>query len=578
MLFVKDMSSPVCATIHLLLQGLNAVVLLLAIVVTSLVMSASFGTYPNQGFPSNITFMTTTFYSARTMDLGYGWPVATERQEIGVTITNPTKASAWAWDHYYECMYSARLGDAQCNPANSGNPTGYVSCLTTNNVTQSALGNCSIFSNTYYTQWPTQSQYIRCVTSNPALASVSLGAAAAPAFDQCVKQSMWPFFEIQQSPTSSIFLGSFNWGILLSAGLAIFTSFSVYTASPWTQGPLSNGLPHYSKLLGMIWSGIACAWHFSLFFAFLYYFLHYNPVYYLSSTTCILSLGGLGIFFLYFLCEVLESSELTDHRLLRIKRRGHMAISVLDPDPSFTIDSNNMASRYTEPLLAVWSDAYFSDPLIFLGIAGSTQQLTTHTAWNLLTLLFLYRLLNSILARFLFECFAQNPFEEEETTAYKQLTPLIKTPSFQKTKGHTDPSDTENKNQAIELTFDLKVMSLSTQIASIYLFVALIMLTQDPNQILMQSSTFSLTFWLCFVVPESLRFILHLVCQLSYQSNNDWLILVCYQFLFIWDLATRVILGLIAVFGMNQFYGQKPWLDSQVTALMQTFPPLYSLI
>ena len=155
MLFVKDMSSPVCATIHLLLQGLNAVVLLLAIVVTSLVMSASFGTYPNQGFPSNITFMTTTFYSARTMDLGYGWPIATERQEIGVTITNPTKASAWAWDHYYECMYSARLGDAQCNPANSGNPTGYVSCLTTNNVTQSALGNCSIFSNTYNTQWPT---------------------------------------------------------------------------------------------------------------------------------------------------------------------------------------------------------------------------------------------------------------------------------------------------------------------------------------------------------------------------------------------------------------------------------------
>jgi hypothetical protein len=63
-----------------------------------------------------------------------------------------------------------------------------------------------------------------------------------------------------------------------------------------------------------------------------------------------------------------------------------------------------------------------TDPFIFLGIAGATGQVTTSQAWILFGGVLVYRAINTLIARFLYQCFMNNlSLEPKVNESYHEM-------------------------------------------------------------------------------------------------------------------------------------------------------------
>ena len=223
-----------------------------------------------------------------------------------------------------------------------------------------------------------------------------------------------------------------------------------------------------------------------------------------------------------------------------------------------------MDEVYVPPLITSWSDGYYADCLIFVGLAGATGQVETDLVWTIFWMMFLYRLLNAGIARFLYECFLfcgdESYFTDFAKSANKYVTynylyemPVIDDKDKEKEK-RSEVSDTYG--------LDLRVLALSSQISSLYLYLALsVIFTRDW---LYSSFTFQLLAFGGFIVPEAIRIFLHLILQaMGRKHHHSWVIVMVHEFLWTWDLVWRAVVILTSVI-INQEHktGTHDYLDS----------------
>jgi hypothetical protein len=244
---------------------------------------------------------------------------------------------------------------------------------------------------------------------------------------------------------------------------------------------------------------------------------------------------------------------------------AEMALPMPNPSvPEYQIEDHLVARYYTPPLLATWADGYIADALIFLGMAGVTQQVTSDQAWNLAVLVGGYRLLNMMISRFMYECFMNNLSLSNETNAAKfKIKPVF-------ASTHSEQDDPH---------LSTRVMALSTQIAAIYLLIGVCYMTLNNGNVVFSDVPIFRNFVILgFVTPECIRILLHLYCQFRnpYGKTSSWLILNVSMFVWTWDLVVRVIFISIVMLQTDKaFQGTREYLIYQGNSLLRDFITMF---
>ena len=586
-----------------------------ALVMTIVVAVIALGDKCSPDSCQSMIYLTSTFLSSRRPETNVGWPVAITRTPHNSPDSTqyPAKAlgvptsSLYAYSHFFECMHSARVADQTCNFPDSYDS--YVSCMTnvSNPAIPTALGTCSILAThgSYVKHFMTLDDYVTCMSNQAVLRNSVSPRASRNVFRTCMAKNQWPFFEIQQDIDSPVLLGSYNWALFLTAGLAIMTSFAVYSASWLEDGPVRYGQPEYFMRLGLFWTFLSWAWNIAFFIIFVLVAFRETNNFEANGglpTTVHTGLITIGLFLVaivYFGNELFVPGQWTFfahplrgagrstevlHKIVKHYKhhtRGQVSDRATDPayksllgselglplpNPSvaeYQIEDHLVARYYTPPLLAAWSDAYIGDVLVFLGMAGVTQQLTNDQAWNLAVLIGGYRLLNMMISRFMYECFMNNLSLGSETNAAKfRIKPAFVNSS-------SSPDDPH---------LSTRVMALSTQIAAVYLFIAVCYLTLNGNVVLSDVAIFRNFVIFCFIIPEGIRILLHLYCQFRnpYGKSSSWLILNVSMFVWTWDLACRVIfISIVMLQSDRTFQGTREYLLYQGNSLLRDFIAMF---
>lgn len=525
---------------------------------------ALYGTVWNCGSDCQY-FATNTFLSTSVSENNRGWPVVPD----SLTASPATKLGNWATTPYYGCMQEAGLATEYCNNATTDQ---YITCLNANAQTKAALATCTSFTSQYYFAWPTGDQFVSCLWNSPVLSAwtnVQTSRKQRNGFLSCVKSMAFPFFETPLGTDSHVFLGSYNWGVLGVVGLAGMTSFAVFTASPFVEGTVIEGMVGYYEKLGVLWSIIAFTWNFGLFVITLALMLSVQVVF--STTSFALVWAITGVLCAYFALEIadnwgqwnhgerpdnlnpfdhrkkaredyerfqaaktIKEKEEAAERMRQQEERdrqergaeAHLALLPEQTHATYHIASWN-PGLYASPCLSIWADGYlFTDFALWLAFAGATTQVTTDYVWNVFTIIILYRINNSNMARLLYECFHSDRDDKGHQVH-----------SYDTFKQKHSGFDTDRDN----VHLDLKVVSLSLQIANIILFIALLTVVFEPSQnTTAASNAFVVFIWLGFIVPEAIRLGVHLFCQMTYGHNHGMVLLLWHQFIWNWDVIVRV--------------------------------------
>jgi hypothetical protein len=635
---VPTKDSPITYIVHVGLIVFHLLVVVAALVISCWTVALALNQYCNEGQCKDSVYITKTFYSTNDIGSLAGWAVATERPQLGELIQYPTDTDSFAFSHYFECMHTAKMANAKCS---SDKPVAdYVFCLKNDTSTKAALDACDTLSVSHSKPWPTAEDYLNCLYSYPVMGNSVSYRASQNVFRSCVAQSLWPFFEAQQGLDSPLFLGSYNWLILLVVGLICMTSFGVYTASPWEHGVVKHGEADWHMRLGALWIFVSFAWNLAFFIVFFVVAMRAGtdvegddsvPT---TSSTTNLTLFFLGAHVLYFLCDLADSmntssafvvhvfkhatrtqhykehqqtEEVRDHGRV-VFRRGeahektdsHMGLGSNMPTAhlkEYTISEHEVAKYYTPPLLQAWADGYLADCLILLGMMGATGHVTTRQAWNGFALVLVSRLLNSQIARYMYQCFMNNLAFSDESKfkgdmAINKMYHDIQTYPGQMISqpGHAlshfgkyhqlaqDGTDTTKNTQEAHL--NIQVMALSTQISNIFLFSGLIFLTFDGDTPLKSVDTFMFYMIFAHLIPESLRIIVHLLCQFVSPSPNGvpWTLLNVFMFLWTWDLAVRVCFVAYVVLSLSPAEGTRRFLFEQSYQLLDVYLPTFTTL
>jgi hypothetical protein len=587
-------------TIHMGLVACHTVCTLAALVMSIVITVYTLGGSCSVESCQPMLFITSTFMSSRRVESNVGWPVATER----TSFDPPNKQSAledgtsyigYAFSHFYECMHSARMADTTCNFPDSFND--YYKCMTnsTPSPIRTALSACNIFPTvSNYSHYMTSEDYITCLNWQPVLRNSISQRASRNVFRACLAKSQWPIVEYQLDVDTPVTLGSYHWGLFLTVGLAIMTSFSVYSASWKEDGHVIHGEPGYFMRLGFFWTAIAWAWNLAfLIICILVAFrdsgnFESNGGLPTTVSTTLFTLGVLGFVLVYFgnelfapgnwefIAHALEGTGIHKiekhhdrgyHRLWGNERlassshaNGELGLSMPGASREYVISPAEVAKYYTPPLLATWADGYIADPLIFLGVAGATQQITTDQAWNLLVLVGGYRLLNMMIARFMYECFMNN-FSLSDSVNQRKFG--IRPFFLQSGEGsEKDPH------------LSTRVMALSTQISAIYLFIAVLYLSFNGSALISDFPIFQFFVVFCFMIPEAIRTALHIFCQIWNigGKSSSWLILNVHMFVWNWDVALRLVfISLIILQSNGDWLATRQYLVNQTNTLLRDF-------
>lgn len=262
---------------------------------------------------------------------------------------------------------------------------------------------------------------------------------------------------------------------------------------------------------------------------------------------------------------------------------------------TYMITDKDVAEYYTPPLLRVWADGLaLSDPFIFLGIAGATGQLTTSVAWGIFFGILFYRLMGMSIARFLYQCFMNNlSLDENVQKAYNEITPNTRMylhEAHRVVRSHVEKAkkrwmgakieEIEEAKRVVDTTrygktphLSIAVMALSTQFSGILMLSVVAYLALGIESAIADFSLFTAFVSICFLVPEILRTLGHVVLQVVHPdpSSVPWNMLNFYFFVWIWDVLTRVIFICIVVVGPGSTPGTRHFLMDNYIALMDTY-------
>ena len=602
--------------LHKGLTGLNITSVLTGLIISIVIASNVLGWNCDEKECQSMVYIVTTFLSTRRIETNYGWPVATERSlseavQTPFNVVGGGQDRAYRFGHYLECMYTARMADKTCSPALTYNE--YARCLTNTTAIVAVLDQCASFPSVGgYSHWPTPEEYLGCLWNNPLLRNSESRRASQNVFRACVDRSLWPFFEVPQGIDTPVFMGSYNWGLLLLAGFVVMTSFGVYQMSFREEGVVHSGETGIFMRLGLLWSSIALLWNIAFFAVFLAVafrgsgeFQRNGGLPTTSSTTFVTFLV-LGAAVLYFLNIVVQPARhaygfwaertgdgmgmykivpgvgktaSSDHENQRLMLSG--TLPEVDPmgrkSDNFELSSADVAKYYTPPLMAVWADSYFADFCIVMGIAGATGQLSTDQAWYLATFTFVYRVLNMIISRCMSDAFMNNIRLDDEVNNAKNS--IVSRPNMffkgRENWGKGWKSRTKSKDSAaIPYHLTIRVIGLSTQLAALYLYVGLLYLVFNPNSALNDFAVFRGFFVLSFAVPEALRLLLHVFYQAFSEYADEgvpWLLYNSAMFIWIWDFVFRLIYACVVIFETNNNPGTLDYLKDQTNALMRDY-------
>jgi hypothetical protein len=565
----------------------------------------------------SMLFITTTFLSSRRIETSLGFPVATERDLTDSLQTpfndpvNPTRDRGYRFGHFLECMYTARMADKTCAPTLSFNE--YAACIQNSTLIPGALDTCAAFpSSGGYSHWPTAEEYISCVWNNPLLQNSESRRASQNVFRYCVEQSLWPFFEVPQSIDSPVIFGSYNWGLLILAGTAILSSFSVYTCSFYETGMVKRGEARYFMRLGLLSSLVAFVWNFIFFIIFLVASFRnsgefqYNGGLPTTFSTSFVTLVTTGAAVLYFFSVVFtpfqkkfvaiaktKTSEIATIEMVPVDtavddQEQQMLLKstfpILDPSgahavgpadqnghihvhPSYPITEEDVAKFYTPPMLAIWSDSYMADFCLVLGFAGATGQMSTDVAWQLFSLIFVYRLLNMIISRCISDAFTNNVKLSDVVNDYKNH---IVTRPGKKLFG------VEHANPKIkDLHIGVRVIGLSTQLSALFLYIGVLFIVFNENSVFVDFPFFKTFMIVSFAVPEALRLLVHLYYQVAYDyqtmGNVPWGLYNSFYAIWLWDVVLRLIYVALLVIDAGNAPGTFDFLKTQTGLLMRDY-------
>lgn len=569
-------------------------------VIMSIVISARvLGEGCKEGECLPMLYLTTTFLSSRRIETSIGFPVATERDlanSIATPFNDPASANkdrTYRFGHFIECMYTARMADKLCLPNTLSD---YTVCVTNSTLIAGGLDSCATFPSVggYY-HWPTPEEYLGCVWNNPALQNSEVRRASQNVFRACMDRTLWPFFEIPQGIDSPIVFGSFNWALLLLVGIVVMSSFAVYTMSLKEDGHVNHGESDSMMRLSVFWTGIALVWNIIYFVIFLIIAFRNSGDFQKGGglpttfSTSYITVVVMAAALLYFLSIFLQSgsrkfirtlyktdsnvavieavpieTEVSDHENCALLRGTFPEV----PSKSYALAGEDVAKYYMPPMLAIWADSYFADFCIFLGIAGATGQLTTDTAWNLFTLILSYRVLNMIISRCMSDAFTNNIRLDDAVNKAKSSIATI--PYSQYTKTVYNAPKTQP-----DVHINTKVIGLSTQLAALFLYIALITLVFNGNSPLQDFNYFKSFFVLCFIVPEALKLLIHLYYQLTYGPDhmNDvpWILYNGFYFIWLWDVVLRIVFICIVVLETSNNPGTFDYLKTQTNSLMRDY-------
>ena len=603
--------------IHIFFSVVALIATLLAIIVTFLVVNNVLGKGCDvDAGCQSMMFLATTFMSSRRIETSMGFPVATERDLTRTTQlafndpASPTRDRAYQFGHFIECMYTARMADRTCNPGLSMND--YAACVQNTTLIVGGLAACATFPSVGgYSHWPTAEEYVACVTNNPLLQNSESRRASQNVFRACVEQTLWPFFEVPQNMDSPVLFGSFNWGMLLLAGIVVLSSFLVYTSSPIETGQVDRGEVRYFMRLGFASSFVAFAWNAAFFFVFVLAAFRNSgefqgngglPTTFSTSMATILVSGAAT---LYFLAIVLApvgrkfvavarsatgsvaaieavplKTETNDHErqsllqstLPSLAPGQHVTYDVKTRQPNnlkYELTKEQVARMYTPPLLAIWSDSYLADFCFVLGVAGATGQLATDAAYNLFALTFAYRLLNMIISRCMSDAFTNNVRLEDVTNAVKNSIVTRPETWWQRAAGYS-----RVKNEK-DVHINTKVIGLSTQLSALCVFIAIFYLVFSDSAPFGDYAIFRNFMILGFIIPELFRLFIHVGYQLCYNGETmgsvPWVLYNLSYFVWLWDAVARVVVVFVVMVDSSGMPGTFDFLRSQTALVMRDY-------
>ena len=649
------------SNLHVVLSWVHLIVALACVVFSVWFVALALGSECDGETCKQLAYITTTFFSTKRVGSNAGWPVATQRASTGEVVQYPLDRDTFAFSHYYECMFDAQMADGVCK--DMSNVGDFTSCLRNNTQTLAALTACDTLSASFSQPWPTAEDYLRCLFRFPVMNNSVSARASQNVFRTCLSRGLWPFFEVQQSIDSPLFLGSYNWLIMLAVGFLCMTSFAVYTASPWEQVKVRFGEPDWHMRLGWMWIAISFIWIFAFFLVFFFVAARQGTVFEknggvpTTNSTSYITLVTLGVCFFYFLGELMDATQQHEYVVKKIQgvtkrfRRegrtnkevsdiyphGHVVRQTLKqrrpvlgapmPQPTlkeYSIEEQDVAKYYAPPLLAVWADGYLADPLIFLGLAGATGHLRTDQAWNLFFGVLFFRLINMQICRYMYQCFMNNLAFFQNTNDIYHRTQLIR-PYHHQAVHHAGPSpDTpDEEGEPAERTeaylksfreeynpddeqetspednpeqpllkrpeeeqrkppkvahLKIQVMALSAQIAAIFVLAAICFIVFNPDAPMFSIMSFQAFVVMGLIIPEALRTFIHVYCQASNPMQNrvTWELLNMHMFIWIWDLAVRLIFLSIAILNLASPEGSRRFLVDKSSELLDVYLPLLS--
>lgn len=511
------------------------------------------------------TYETTSFLTATERTHDATWQVLAQSWS---DLSKPNPAVDVQFNHYFECWWAAGVIPTQC--ANSS-VNDYKTCMQAKYSTQ--LATC-VSANDPTDVSPSLNLYTRCINT-----ALGVNRQQLNALTICLRTNMWPLYESPEPVDSWYFLGNYNWAVFLIIGFGLFSCFVFYTGGFVMKAEdmdlKSSGKPKANGPLGYTVTGI-CIIFAALFFT---YFLiadyrlgsvSYGTKYIFpnSVATNTVMVTATLIVLVYFIIELAEMAHTPSlnnfaqlipfsfHQKLQANNMphtpGHYGNN-RDDEGNYKADGTwkETLTAYYPALTLAWADAYLVDPIITIGLIGSTHQVQTHVLYQLFMALFIYRFAHTAVARFIYEGYIYNPDEKGD--------------KFMKTDGKINSE-----------LYAIRMQAMYLHLGSVAAMVMFWVIVANDNIMLSEFQLITMMLWLWYIVPEAIRLISHLIVAFQAIGMPDKYILLGSKYLiWIWDVCVRFIFICIIYWGANNIQGTQAYLDTRLQNITLTLPFTY---
>ena len=538
------------------------------------------------------TYVVNTYYTSNDNEQNVSWQVMTTNPWNGFVRNTATQYADVKNDHYFECLFTAQIGWQACNASAGGTVATYQQCLQSNYLSQ--INTCGNTSSGY--NWPTANIYSNCI--NNAIPGGSRWTLNA--LKTCIRNDLWPLYEVPQDVDTTLFLGAYSWPLVMITSFLILLVFGIYTIWPvdfedtvkieyGTIRATERGDKSLTRL-GSVW--LIASILILTFWAVLVLLQAFrsgsvwpqpfgNMYPSTHQTNLIVVTTTLAALF-YFFVEAADlsdvkkqvrtvkgktQSELTDEeatpsyglpmaiRMPKMFRNNMRSALGEFPDPTEekTVGSLKSAgSVYTPVLMNTWNDAYLFDPFFFVGAVGATMQVITADVYNIFITLFVTRVLHSGLARLIYESYVRNPAESGEEGKDK------------------DKSGVNGGGAYDNVVFTTRVLAIALHFGIAFLLIIPVWIVFDTTRIFVEFPNLANVFVICLIIPEGIRIIGHMLLlgmSPSKAGTKGVFILLGVQFIWFWDILTRIIFIWIFFWGDPSVRGTKPYLATKNNAL-----------